>query len=429
MSDPINALRLQLRQLEQRQRRGELGAGQYERDKAELERRLLDRVMAGDGVAAGGTGSADAATGPGNASGAPARASTRMVALLATAVIALAVVGYAATGSPSLIFGAPPPSEAGAGRAHELDGAQFAAAVDKLAQRLQEQPENFEGWAMLGRSYMQLGRFADAIPAYAKAVALNDKDARVLVDYADALALANNRSLDGEPTRLIERALAIEPDNAKALALAGTAAFNRKDFQGAVRQWERLAAVAPPDSPFQRQLQDSIAEARQLGGLGPAPKLAAALPDQPDQPAQSARSSPSTMPQATSGAANSAAATAGGEQAAAVTGTVRLAPALAAQARPDDTVFVFARAAEGSRMPLAIVRKQVRDLPFAFTLDDAMAMAPAARLSRFPKVVVDARVSKSGQAQPSAGDLAGRSAVVANNASGVVVEINEVVRN
>jgi len=108
---------------------------------------------------------------------------------------------------------------------------------------------------------------------------------------------------------------------------------------------------------------------------------------------------------------------------------VRLAPALAAQARPDDTVFVFARAAEGSRMPLAIVRKQVRDLPFAFTLDDAMAMAPAARLSRFPKVVVDARVSKSGQAQPSAGDLAGRSAVVANNASGVVVEINEVVRN
>jgi cytochrome c-type biogenesis protein CcmH len=109
-------------------------------------------------------------------------------------------------------------------------------------------------------------------------------------------------------------------------------------------------------------------------------------------------------------------------------GTVRLAPALAAQASPEDTVFVFARPAEGSRMPLAIVRKQVKDLPFEFTLDDRLAMTPAARLSLHPKVVVDARVSKSGQAQASAGDLAGRSAPVANNASGLVVEINEVVK-
>jgi len=108
---------------------------------------------------------------------------------------------------------------------------------------------------------------------------------------------------------------------------------------------------------------------------------------------------------------------------------VRLAPALAAQARPDDTVFVLARPAEGSRMPLAIVRKQVRDLPFEFVLTDAMAMAPDARMSLFPKIVIDARVSKSGQAQPSAGDLAGHSATVANDAAGVVVEINEVVRN
>ncbi|MFN5167904.1 MAG: c-type cytochrome biogenesis protein CcmI, partial [Pseudomonadota bacterium] len=109
-------------------------------------------------------------------------------------------------------------------------------------------------------------------------------------------------------------------------------------------------------------------------------------------------------------------------------GTVRLAPALAAQAKPEDTVFVFARPAEGSRMPLAIVRKQVKDLPLEFALDDRLAMTPAARLSLHPKVVVDARVSKSGQAQPSAGDLAGRTGIVANDATGLVVEINEVVK-
>jgi len=406
-SDAVGALRLQIRQLDERRRRGELDAKQYERDKAALERKLLDRC-ANDG------GSANALFI--RAVEASARPSTSMVALLATAVLALAVAGYAATGSPGLIFGAPPQADAAAGRPHDLDGAQFAAAVEQLAQKLKEQPENFEGWAMLGRSYMQLERFADASRAYAKAVALNGNDARVLVDYADALAVANNRNLDGEPSKLIERALAIEPDNANALALAGTAAFNRKDYAGAVRWWEKLAAVAPADSPFQRQLQDSIAEARQLGGLAAAPRLpgSAAGPSA----VAAAAESPAAV-----GADKAAAATAS------VSGTVRLAPALAAQARPDDTVFVFARAAEGSRMPLAIVRKQVRDLPFAFTLDDAMAMAPAARLSLHPKVVIDARVSKSGQAQPAAGDLTGRSATVANNARDVVVEIDDVVRN
>ncbi|HOL37967.1 MAG TPA: c-type cytochrome biogenesis protein CcmI, partial [Rubrivivax sp.] len=259
------------------------------------------------------------------------------------------------------------------------------------------------------------GRFADAVRAYGKAAALDGNDARLLVDYADALAVVNDRNLEGEPTKLIERALALDPDNAKALALAGTAAFNRKDYKGAVRAWERLAAVAPADSPFQRQVHDSIAEARELGGLGPAVAPAGAAAPAPLAATATASAAPGGKAVATGGAL--------------VTGTVRLAPALLAQTRPEDTVFVFARAAEGPRMPLAIVRKQVRDLPFAFTLSDEMAMAPQARLSLHPKVVIDARVSKSGQAQPAAGDLTGRSATVANNARDVVVEIDDVVRN
>lgn len=402
MSDPIAALRRQLEQLEERRASGRLDAASYARDKARLERELVDRVMAAERPKTRAAGDAPRARIPG-----------RMAALLASAVAVFAVAGYSVTGSPNLIFGAPPQAQSGG--AHEVDGAQFAAAVEKLAQKLDEQPDNFEGWALLAHSYAQMGRFADAVRAYGKAAALDGNDARLLVDYADALAVVNDRNLEGEPTKLIERALALDPDNAKALALAGTAAFNHKDYKGAVRAWERLAAVAPADSPFQRQVQDSIAEARELGGLGPAVAPAGAAAPAPLAATATASAAPGGKAVATGGAL--------------VTGTVRLAPALLAQTRPEDTVFVFARAAEGPRMPLAIVRKQVRDLPFAFTLSDEMAMAPQARLSLHPKVVIDARVSKSGQAQPAAGDLTGRSATVANNARDVVVEIDDVVRN
>jgi cytochrome c-type biogenesis protein CcmH len=113
----------------------------------------------------------------------------------------------------------------------------------------------------------------------------------------------------------------------------------------------------------------------------------------------------------------------------AVQGSVRLSAALAAQAQPGDTLFIFARAAEGPRMPLAIVRHTVKDLPLEFKLDDSMAMAPEMRLSLHPKVIISARISKSGQATPTAGDLLGESAAVANNATGVAIEINELVRN
>lgn len=402
MNDAIATLRGKLQQLEALHKSGALGKQAYHNARAPLERQLLDRVLAEPVAAAAAV---DAAT----LADENPRPPARLVASLAAAVLAVAGAGYWWTGSPGLAMGIGlPAAPAEAASPHDSDEQQFAAAVEKLAAKLEAQPDNADGWAMLARSYTRLGRFAEAVPAYAKAVAQRGDDARLLADYADALAVHNNRKLEGEPLALVERALKLEPDNPKALALAGTAAFDRKDFAGAVRYWEKLAQVAPADSGFLAQLQSSIAEARQLGGLGPASTLPA--------------------PASPLGIAAGAAPAAPGASAA-LRGTVRLAPAIAKQASPTDTVFIFARPAEGSRMPLAILRKQVKDLPVEFALDDRMAMSPQARLSLFPKVVISARVSKSGQAQPSPGDLSGQSSAIANDASGVVIEINEVVKN
>jgi cytochrome c-type biogenesis protein CcmH len=293
---------------------------------------------------------------------------------------------------------------AGQGEAQAPTPEQVAAMVETLSQRLKDRPDDAQGWTMLARAYAALGRNAEAVPAFQKAVSLNTGDAGLLADYADTLAVQNDRQLNGEPLKLVERALKIEPGNLKALALAGTAAFDRKDFAGAVKYWEQLKQGVPADSTYLGQVQAGIDEARQLGKLPPSAKA------------------PVTAPDAAGGNASIFA------PGSTVSGRVTLAKALAGQAGPDDTVFVFARAAEGSRMPLAILRKQVKDLPFDFQLDDSMAMSPAAKLSGAPSVIVGARVSKTGEAMPQNGDLTGQSAPVAPGATGLKIEIGEVVK-
>ncbi len=408
MNKDIKALRQQLEQLQKSHREGSVGKKAFEAGKAQLEREILQAVLAAPEAAAAG------AQAP--------RPSRALTAGVLSFVVVLAVAGYAWTGSPGVPSAGPPTAAAAEGgnphASGAVDEAQFIAAVEQLAERLKGQPDDVEGWAMLARSYGMLGRLDDALPAYQKAVALNGQDARLLADYADTLALKNDRNLEGEPLALVERALKIEPTNLKALSLAGAAAFNRKDYAGAVRYWERVVQHAPAESPYLPQVQASIAEARERGGLGPA--SGAAAPAKPP-PVAVAAAKPAAAP-----VARPAPDAAGG---ATIRGTVRLAPALALMAAPTDAVFIFARPAEGSRMPLAIVRKQVKDLPVDFVLDDSMAMSPGAKLSLFPQVVVSARVSKSGQAVPSAGDLSGQSAPIAPTASGLLIEINEVVKN
>jgi cytochrome c-type biogenesis protein CcmH len=316
-------------------------------------------------------------------------AAKSLITGLAGCLVAIAAGGYAWIGTPQALLAerrAPPP----------VTPEQVEAFVKDLAARLQQQPDDSEGWIMLARSYAALERHTEAVPAFQRALPLRPRDAGLLADYASSLAMAGGRSFSGEPSRLIEQALALEPDNLQVLALAGTAAFTRNDFAAALRHWERMVQLAP-DSGYVKQLQAGIDAARQ--------RLAA----------------PATAP------ANAAAASAPSPSNASVSGELRLAPAIAARAAPEDTVFIFARAVDGPRMPLAILRKQVKDLPLRFTLDDSLAMSPAAKLSSASRVVVGARVSKSGDPMPRAGDLQGWSAPVAPGASDLRVEIAEVV--
>lgn len=389
MTDTLQSLRDRLLQLESLHAAGDLGAEAYARRRAELERSLADLVMA-----AGPAASTPPAA-PAPAPRAPRqRPPARLLSLVAAGVVAIAIGGYSATGSPGFLFdGARAPRAEGEKAPHAFDKAQVAAMIDKLEARLKERPDDFEGWSMLGRTQMALQEPAKAVAAYRRALELRPDDANLLADMADALAVQNGRSLAGEPAKLVEKALKADPSNLKALMLAGTIAFDASDFAKAAQLWDRAAQVGPADHPLARAAGEAAAEARQRGNLPPA---TAATPASPS-------------PAAATGAT--------------LSGSVTLAAALRAKAAPDDTVFVFARAAEGSRMPVALLRKQVRDLPLQFTLDDSMAMSPAAKLSTSGRVVVGARISKSGQAMPQAGDLEGFSAPVEAGAKGIQIEI------
>jgi cytochrome c-type biogenesis protein CcmH len=189
-----------------------------------------------------------------------ARPSLGLAAALSVFVLGVAAAGYHAIGSPARLEPAAPVA---------TPEQQINSMVERLAERLKAQPDDVEGWKKLGRSYTVLGRHAEALEAYTKASGLQPADAGLLADLALATAAANQRNFEGEPARLIERALKLDPRQPKALAIAGAVAFDRKDYRAAVRHWEQLAQVEPADSPIAPRIRQSIAQARQLAGLAP----------------------------------------------------------------------------------------------------------------------------------------------------------------
>ena len=404
----LNELKAQIAQLDELIRTGVLAGDAAREQRAQLEAEVLACVMQPTQAATADAVVSDAVP----ATDSP-RPSLRLVMALAAGVLLLAAAGYAWRGEPSALAvgpgqpGATQPAHATAA-GQEPGRAQFEAMVQKLADRLKTQPEDVEGWAMLGRSHSILEQFPQAVTAFQRVIALRPAEAQGHADLADALGMAAGRKLEGEPEKLIAKALQLDPDNVKALGLAGTIALQRGDAALAAKHWERALRKVEPGGEMAANLLAAANEARQK--IGQAPLPVPAVSGLVAAPAVSDAVQPARAPDAAG---------------ATVQVRITLAPALAAKAAPDDTLFIFARAPQGGRAPLAILRKQVKDLPLAVTLDDSLAMSPAMRLSSATQVVVGARISKSGNAMPQPGDLQGLSAVVPVGTKGLQLEINE----
>lgn len=306
--------------------------------------------------------------------------SGRIPAIITAIVVPVVAIGlYLGLGRADLVDIQPQKTP----NAHQIE-----KMMSRLISHLKEHPDDSDSWVILGRSYTALNEYGKAEQAYKKAYALIGDNPDFLADYAEIIAMNHNNELAGEPRKLLRIALKKNPDTIKALWLSGHAELQLGNDKKAVAYWKKLLKVLPPkDSEAINTVNQYIAQVE--GKQAPPP-------------------------------------VAGGS--AKLTVKVSLASSIEASVKPDETVFIFARAASGPRMPLAIVRKQVRDLPLTVTLDDSMAMSPQMTLSKFDKVIVGARVSKTGQALPQSGDIQGVSPTIQSTRKDPVsVVINSVV--
>lgn len=301
----------------------------------------------------------------------------------------------------------------------EDSGDDMALVINALAQRLRNAPDDADGWYTLARSYETLGRYTDAVAAYQQVLRLVPGQPAVLADMADALLSANQGVPDANAVAAVAQSLVTQPDQPKALALAGMMALRRGDAAEALAHWERLQALLPPDSEAARQIQSNIAQAR---------AMATGAPSTPPATGAATANATGGATQQAAPDAPSAAKPAGAPSAARISGQARIADALRGQVQPGDTVFILARPIEGSRMPLAILQLRVSDLPRAFVLDDSSAMSPDATLSRANRVQVEIRISRSGTAAARPGDLSGVLPDVAVHADGLELVADTVVR-
>ncbi len=367
----LDVLRDQLAELDADLRNGVISPDQHEVARMEIERRVLDESQM-NGADVRQTQTARRWLAP-----------ALTIAVLPVAAIAL----YLQLGSTEGLD-----VDAYVQRqASEITPEKVQQMTRQLAQHLEQNPDDAEGWVMLGRAYKALQEFDASARAWARAAQLQPDDADVLTDYAEVLGLAAQGDLAGEPTRLLERALQLDPAQSKALALGGSAAFGREDYAAAIEHWQKLLLLSAADEQLSDALRTGIAEAQ--ARLGQAPEQAAQVGE----------------------AVGSAA----------IAGTVSLSAELTQSTDAGDTVFVFARAADGPGMPLAAIRVQAGELPYRFRLDDSMAIMPGRKMSDAQQLVIGARISKSGVATRSSGDLEGFSIPVEAGANDVRVVIDQ----
>ena len=309
---------------------------------------------------------------------------SRRPALLASLAVAVlvplgAIMLYQLKGEPAALD--PTRMLASAAPSAEEHGIDMDQAMAGLIAKLKENPNNAEGWALLGRAYQSMGKFGESSDALKKAWELMPDNHDLTVEYAQALALSKEgRRIDGESRKLIEGVLKADPDHQRALWLIGISDYQASDYNAAITAWNRLLPALPADSEIAESVRAQIAEAQQLGGT-----IAAA-------------STPSVSPAAEPAQATSS-------EGPKLTVRVSLAANLVDRLDPSATLFVYARADSGPPMPLAIKRGTASELPLTVVLDDSMGMMPSMKLSMFPKVVIGARITKSGDATAQPGDL------------------------
>jgi len=358
----IALARERLHELEAETAEGALDSTQLDAAREELKSELLLDVEHGDADEASLSGRRDVFG--------------MLAVVIGVPLIAFAMYGF--LGDKSAVLGVPMAPERTDTAAQEQD-MSIEAMIARLEGRLEQQPDDTTGWLMLARSYSYAQRWADAERAYGRARDLDPQNADVLVEYAGVLGRRANGVLAGLPEQLLREALQVQPQHMNALFLMGHVYFQAQRYQDAVDLWQQVAGALQPDSDDLRQLQGYIAEARGQMGLPPqtAPVATPPAPTPAPAPGKSIHVS------------------------------VDLDPALASVVAPGDTLFVYARATEGPRMPLAIARVTASELPLTVTLDESMAMMPNMTLATFEQVTVEARISKSGSAMPQSGDIRG----------------------
>lgn len=389
----------------------------YEQSKSELEASLLDDVETQDS--------------------ATEQSSTTSSKYGKFALIIIAVLVPISTLAMYQYLGSPQYLEyqgASAGQsvtAHGSGGQQAAPPatmeelIERLKQRLEQNPEDGEGWFLLARTYMAEERYTEALQALRKTHAIFGDHPAILLGLADAMAMTKQGNLTGEASELIDRALEMEPGNSTGLWLGGMAAQQNGKFQLAVDRWAMLIPMIEEDAKSQMQLKELIDNAvneAQENGIEVKVSMVKVPTELPTI------NNPDSIKVDAEPVQNSKAAPVAEAGAPAIKAWVSLDQSIAANALPTDTVFVFAKAVAGPPMPLAAFKTTVAELPMEVTLDDSMAMMPQMKISSFEEVAVSARVSKSGQPRESAGDLV--SAAVPVKVSGMVgieLTINNVV--
>jgi len=270
------------------------------------------------------------------------------------------------------------------GQANQGQMPSVEQMISGLLAKLKENPNDEQGWSLLGRTFMAVKRYQEAYQVYSRLLQLKKKeDPEVLVSMADALAMANGGTISGEPANLVQRALKVDPDNITALWLAGLAADEQKNASEAVAYWKRILPLVKDDPTSTQQVNEMIAQAEGESNSAQTSQESVAVTENKQTESQ-----------------------------AKVNVRVVLDGALMDKVKPDDIVFVFAKATQGPPMPLAAVKKRVQDMPLDVVLDDSMAMMPNMKISNFKQVVISARVSKSGSPTGKKGDLMSQEVVV-----------------